>query len=115
MSYQKIADLIFKLHEKTVLGKVKWETTTTEGVYQAVFAGYSIRISKYPEDIVLQIYNEDGELIEEVNDSEVNKVSPYTAWTLMLNLYETARRVAMGTEEALDSIMSILDDDGIPF
>jgi len=121
MSYQKIADLIWKLHEKTSQAKVKWEVTADEGVYQAIFAGYAIRISKkaadIEPDIILQIYNEEGELIEEVNDREVTQVPelPYNVYNIMLNLYETARRIAMGTEQAINKILDILGEDDIPF
>lgn len=119
MSYQKIADLIEKLYQKTGEGQINWETTSTEGVYQAILKSYSVRILKQILEertvIVLQIYNEEGDLIEEVNDEDVGRVSKWGAFATMLELYESARRTAMGTEKAVDEILEELNKDDVPF
>jgi hypothetical protein len=118
MSYQKVADLIMKLRNKTTHGEVKWEATSTEGIYQTILAGYAIRISKTNEGeigIILQIYNEDGELIEQVNDRELLNLLGYKSFEIMFELFETARRIAMGTEQAVNKILDVLGEDDVPF
>lgn len=122
MAYDKIVKLVEKLHERTINGKVQWEKLIfEEGIYQAIFPGYTIRISQIDRGglpfIVIQIYNEDGELVEEVDDSDVAKEHPvFVAYELMSDLLENARRIAMGSDKAIDKILSALgNDDDIPF
>jgi hypothetical protein len=61
--------------------------------------------------LVLQIYDENGALVEEVSDLEFNENDFVTApFTFMNEIYTQARRTAMGVEQALDSLLKDLDD-----
>ena len=118
MADEKIEILLKKIYDKTMTGSIKWEETNKEGVYQAPLSGYSILISKRPSrkqadslEFVLSINNFTGELIEEVGDEDFDFENSYE---YMSQLYEGARRKAMGTDQAIDKILSALDDD-IPF
>jgi hypothetical protein len=122
MGHEKIARLISKLSERTEEGKLNWEQTESQGIFQASFPGYAIRLrkesseSEYNEvdfDIVLAIFDSQGELIEEVRDTELGEdmERPYF---FMSRLYDQARRRAMGVEQALDALLEELDND-IPF
>lgn len=113
MSYPKIARLIETLLSQTEAGTLQWAQTEKSEVFQASFPRYSIRI--YPEnssnlqpDYFLQILNEVGEIVEVVSDPDLRDVMDM-AFTKMQNLYEGARRSAMGVESALDEILDFLD------
>jgi hypothetical protein len=108
-------------------GKVRWEKTVDSGEYQAAFPHYSVRtFSRFNteadvEDYFLQIFNDEGELVEEISDGEFSLMLGPTAvpsgFKVMKDLYEVARRTAMGVEAALDTILAELevDQDKTPF
>lgn len=115
----KITLLLKRLHEKTLQGKVPWEQSADEGVFQASFKNYSIRISRQPsrhgnldeEDVVFQLFNEKGELIEEVDDTSFSQPDflPTSPFKFMADLHAMARRSAMGVDEAVDILLGELD------
>ena len=117
MSYQKIADIITKISEKTKNESIEWETTEKEGVYQVSLSNYSVRVFKVPgrenpmeeEDYIIQVMNGQGEIVEEVSDVDIKSVLT-DAYTMMKSTFELARRKAMGVDVALDSILGELDD-----
>ncbi|NWE39590.1 hypothetical protein HX875_08950 [Pseudomonas yamanorum] len=113
MSYPKIARLIETLLSQTEAGTLQWAQTEKSEVFQASFPRYSIRIypensSNFQPDYFLQILNEVGEIVEVVSDPDLRDVMDM-AFTKMQNLYEGARRSAMGVESALDEILDFLD------
>jgi len=124
MSSLKSKALIIRLLDRTNEGKVEWEETDIEGVYQASFRSHSVQIARKPargdpegaEDIVLAVYNQEGKLIDEIGDPDLVQfgLSTQEAFQLMSKLYETARRYAMGVEQAIDNLLQELNDD-IPF
>jgi len=112
MVNERIVKLIERLHQRTMDGKITWEQTNIEGVFQIAFPEYSLKISKsesshdYSISIFLQIYNKDGILIEGVHDGQLMPMIPFST---MEELYYNARRTAMGVDKAIDDILSELD------
>jgi len=124
MSYPKLGILTYKLWQQTQAGKVDWEETAKNGVFQAIFGDNTIQIHMEisQEDgepyIYVTILNADGDQIERFHDAEVRKFIPGSqkSFEMMKQIVDTARRRALGTEQALDSIISILEkDEEIPF
>lgn len=114
------AQLIERLYKRSLAGQLKWQKTSEDDAFQAVFPSYSVRIVEKPgqgiEDYYLKIYDSTGAVVEEVSDDEL-ATSGYTgAWERMASLFAQARRSARGADEAVRSILSALeDDDEIPF
>lgn len=114
MSYPKIARLVETLLSQTEAGTLIWAQTEKSEIFQASFPRYSVRVyqdnnnSSGQPDYFLQILNEVGEIIEEVSDPDLRDVLQ-GAFTKMQNLYEGARRSAMGVDNALDAILDFLD------
>lgn len=117
MRYEKIAKLVRKLHEKTIDGKLEWEQTDKRGVFQTSFPDYTIRISMQLEEsgeyYYVSIYDSQGILVEQVNDVGLEGDIP-DSFKLMKEMYEFARRKALGVDKALDDILSQLEED-LPF
>lgn len=110
------------LSNQTKEQKITWKQTETETSFSISFPQYSVFISsveledpfsrEYTE-YILKITNENGEIVEEVDSDDLaNHIED--AWQKMKEMYEMARRQAMGVEQALDSILEIIDPD-IPF
>lgn len=108
MSYQKIANLILAVKEKTEEGAVPW-VAADEG-FQASFPKYAIKINQDYDferdevDLIFQIINESGDLVESVKDPDL---SPFfeNPFTIMSDIYGMARRHAMGVDDAIDEIL----------
>jgi L-asparaginase II len=112
--------LVQKLYRRTDDGDVEWEETEIEGVFQAAFPEYTIRLSmetpdghvRASEDYVLTIFNSRGLKIEEVADVDLAE-DLVESYEVMKHLYGAARRKAMGVEQALDSLLSALGPEDI--
>src|SRR5438132_13026494 len=91
-------------------GSIPWDQSAERGVYQVAFPGYGVQIRRVKDDFVLSVLNEEGTVIEVFDDTQV-PVGEFTdgPFSAMLELYERARRQALGVEEALDFIISELE------
>ncbi len=122
MPYEKTVKLISMLEKRTAEGRVEWQETPDEGVFQAAFPGYAVRAlmhrgSGFPDegpDYFVQLYNENGVLIEEIRQDDIREGEDARAYAksynLLRSLYEGARRHAMGVEQALDQLLEKLDE-----
>ncbi|TET14545.1 MAG: hypothetical protein E3J81_06515 [Dehalococcoidia bacterium] len=120
MSYPKMVYLVQRLYRRTDAEGMEWEETEIEGVFQAAFPEYSVRLSMQlldghvlgSEDYVLSIFSARGLKIEEVSDVDLAE-DLADSYEVMKHLYGTARRKAMGVDQAIDLILSCLDQDDI--
>ncbi len=116
MSYEKIAKVVDSLIVNTELGKIKWKESSLERVgFEYSTQSTTVTIT-CEEDynsgqsiVVLKIYNDEGRLVESVNDYELSEFirQPYIS---MKNLFETARRQSLGVESILDDLLEQLPD-----
>ncbi|MFD0738873.1 hypothetical protein ACFQZQ_06220 [Lysobacter koreensis] len=110
MSHEKIAKMLVVLRKKTEDGALTWAETEDKGIFQASFPKYAVRLFEAANpfenetDFVLQICNDNGDVVEEVRDTDLTSFfeKPYV---FMRDLYELARRNAMGVDAAIDEIM----------
>ena len=108
------------LGKKTKDGELQWKRTERDEVFQHAFPDYSVRIHHEHEplfdqdDYVLTIYNQEGLIIERFTNGDLQREGLPEAYNSMQEMYNTARRSAMGIDKALDDLLTYLDDD-IPF
>jgi hypothetical protein len=126
MPYEKTVRVVRMLARRTSEGHVDWQETPDEGVYQAAFPGYAVRVLARPSndyedpdpDYVVQLYNENGALIEVIRQDDIREgmeAEDYReSYALLRSLYEGARRHAMGVEHALDQIIEKLEHEPPP-
>lgn len=120
MADNKLVKLIELLAKRSDQGKVRWEKTLDDGVFQAAFSeGFSMRISERPSaqepegsDVVVTLYNEEGEVIEEFSDLDFrgDQIFGKHPYQIMKEIYTTARRTAMGAAKAIDTIIGELHE-----
>ena len=125
MAYKELVELAYGLYKRTNSGKINWGETVEEDVYQASLANYSVRISledsetTAPNDVRITIINSEGSVIESFTDVDLrdewhgNLEIDESPYVIMLNMYEIARRTALGSEKAIRDILKELDDDEI--
>lgn len=118
MSYEKIINVAARICSATQAGTISWKGTELDDVFQVSFTNFSARISLRPsrsgigEEYILSILNEEGDLLEQLGDEDGrdSDESRYL-FTILKDTHETARRQAMGVDQALDSILRELKDD----
>jgi hypothetical protein len=111
MADPKFLTLIHKLLERSKRGKVQWEATAAEGVYQAAFPQYSVKIYSLPGDMgeldyILQLADDEGQVIDEIRDTDFPN-----EFNNMRDLFNCARSIGLGLDRALDSILAALGPD----
>jgi hypothetical protein len=116
MADQKQLQLVERLHERTIKSRVPWQDTSEEEVYQVSFAaGYSVQITERGAEqdtgleYVLTITNEEGDIVDEFSDSDFDEIhEDKRASELMRETFRRARKVAQGSDRAIDAILDEL-------
>jgi len=109
---EKLAALLQRIYEKTVKGELRWEPTANGSAFTVPFARFSLSLERVPETrdlmgyILLRISNDRGQTIEEFTGGQAVQIG----FPHMDELFDRARRIAMGLEEALDELLSELDE-----
>lgn len=123
MAYKKLAILANGLYRKTLAGNINWKETEIDGVYQASLASYSVRISLdeseagRASDVRISIVSGEGSVIESFTDEDLDQewllelTVEEHRYRIMYGIYETARRLALGSEKAVNDILSELNGD----
>jgi hypothetical protein len=106
MATAKIVELATLIHEKTRIGEVRWEKTTNARTFQTSFPKYAVQIfSPAAGMATLLVYNGEGSLIEEL--SWPAAVSAQIG-SVLVDTFETARRQALGVDNAIEEILGNL-------
>jgi hypothetical protein len=103
MADERLLELASLLFEKTKTGEIAWEKTSFDETFQTSFPKYSVRIQKVKGAPTLFLFNEDGDLIEEL--SYVEAFLSLGSENRLNELFELARRKAMGVDQALDELL----------
>ena len=107
----EIQEVATKLLERTTQGKIAWQTTAVENDFVAVIGERSVVmetfLSGWDEGVRLKILDKEGRELEALtNFQEIEgKVLGKELW----DLYNAARRVALGTGDHLKELLSELD------
>ncbi len=115
MADSKIINLVKQLHIKTLEGRIPWEITAAGDTFSASFSDYSIELYYFGDDfedtITISIFNNEGRLIEKIDNNEF-KIGdlPKASFDFLSEIFNMARRQAMGADEAIDSIISELEN-----
>ena len=120
MSFDKPHRLISLLFSRTEEGNLKWQDSADDRGYQVSFPNYSIVVDAYNDpsedqpEILLRIMNNEGQEIDRYFAARLPK---QTAVELG-QIYDIARRTALGVETALDELIGELQTDAekeVPF
>jgi hypothetical protein len=114
-----------QLSKLTESGTIDWKPSINVNTFQVSFRDNTLRITSRPneneQDFLVQLVNSNGELVEtfsdlDLNDSDEPTESRKSWFGILRDLYENARRKALGADKVLDEIIADLDEaDDIPF
>ena|ERR1700722_6106124 len=123
MSLTKQAGMVKKLAQLTKEGLIDWKSSLNQSSFQVSFRDNTVRITTRDRDdevdILIQLLNGNGEIVEIFSDVDLGNISTESGQTwfnLTQELLENARRKALGADKVLDEIIADLDKaDDIPF
>ena len=108
--YERIGTLIERLLERTKTKALKWEQNPSKN-FEASFPNYTVELAACDQIICLQIYNDEGEVLESTTTAQLNGTADlYKHANQLENLYEMARRTALGSDQAVESLIAALED-----
>jgi hypothetical protein len=118
MANDKLIRLVQLISQKTESGELKWEETAQENTFQVAFPKYVVQIALIPDEQMyatysLRILNDRNVVIEEVTPDSLNPYEPKSyedSKRIFRELYEAARRQALGVEQALDTLLQKLQE-----
>ena len=109
---EKLLALLKRIYDKTLQGELRWEPTANGAAFTVAFARFSLSLqrlyeaSEDSEYILLRISNDHGQTIDELPEGKAVRIG----FRSMSELYERARRIAMGFDEALDELLTELGE-----
>lgn len=115
MVANKFVQLMRKVEEKTTRGEIAWEATAEESIYQATLSMFVIRIAQNPgdggPDYILSVADKQNCTVDSASnlDFPPEQVQAFKPYQMLKDIFETARRMALGADTAIDNILSELD------
>ena len=117
MPGSKLGALVRKLYLRTTGGKVVRESTTEEDEFQTDFPRYSVVVFRrrlygaVGERVFVRLVDSKGQIVEEIIRDLNLAESEHdgSIITIMADLFAKARRSALGSDKAVDEILSYLD------
>ena len=118
MALEKQLKMVQLLLEHSKGGDIDWKPTPSKDTMSVTFEKASLLLKQTPSrevpdeyDYTIRIINDDGVVIESFSDTDFE---PGQAYLSMHEMFNLARRKALGVDSALDSIIRELKDI-IPF
>jgi len=126
---ERLRSLVEGLYAATRNGNLSWEVTSDDRTFKTQISNNRIEVNIEPggngsDDIRVTVYNSSGVQVDSFVDTYFNRMKPANAdfdgyFSLMLSLYESARRNATGADRVLDEIIRSLGtpivSDDVPF
>jgi hypothetical protein len=122
MTDAKIIELALVLHDRSSM--MPWEETANPQIFQSTLSNAVVRIKMGPSretqgevDYEIAIVNSNGMIIESFDDAALNRMvknySQYEevrGYSVMAEIYQTAKRKALGVDKTLDDVLKELKD-----
>jgi hypothetical protein len=111
---EKQIEFLVNLINRTKSGKISWETAPSPNSYFVSFANYTATIyvkqrsNSVTEDYYIEIIDKFGAVVEKFSDVDLSANGVVDAEDQMRELLTRARRYALGSDAALDQILSEL-------
>jgi hypothetical protein len=124
---EKQKKLIALLLKKTQRGELDWSEAIGKEAFQVSFKENSVRIRATPNqsspeesDYEVALLNDEGRIVDSFTDIDLGNTENESAakqriFAATRDLYDLARRTALGSEKVLNEILSEIEEDEIPF
>jgi hypothetical protein len=121
MAHDDQVMLVNRLSEKTKLGEVEWKQSADENAYQVVLKKNSIKLGRAKPTTnsgnnplyIIELIDSEGEVVETFTDydldMEIHGRQDQEYYAVLRDIYEMARRRALGADKVLKEILRDLD------
>jgi hypothetical protein len=106
---EPIAKLIGRLHEKTERKEIRWKRNANKN-FEASFPNYTVELADAEDTIWLYIYNNEGDILDSTTSHQLGDWSMVESSDELEDLYRMARRIALGSDEAIEKLLAALED-----
>lgn len=105
--------LIDKVHAQTLAGQLDWSEGAGRNSFAFEADGFSVVVAATASTATIAITDTDGRELETLDEEELASVtSPsgkdYEA--IVRDIYQSARRVALGTDDAIERILRVIGE-----
>lgn len=107
MLNEKLVELVSVIFDKTKESSLNWEVDAWNDGYSVNFSRYRINVDSSGLDYKLILYNENGEIVESVYDSQLLSTYHFSESPLQ-TIYYLARRKALRTDDVINDILGEL-------
>ena len=118
MANPKQMALIQHLHERSLDGTLEWTDSIIRSAFEVSLSNYTIRVSMENDDYRVNILDGQGRTVESFTDVDLDKGAgelTHRYYKMLSEIYDMARRIAYGVDEALNNILDELKKGKIPF
>ena len=118
MANPKQMAIVQHLHERSLDGTLEWTDSIIRGAFEVSLSNYTIRVSVENEDYRVSIVDGQGTTVESFTDVDLDRGAGATNqgyYKMLSEIYDMARRIAYGVDEALNSILAELKKGKMPF
>ncbi|MFN4271511.1 MAG: hypothetical protein ACK4F5_01785 [Aliihoeflea sp.] len=108
MSHKSFVELINLLVERTNKNRQNWEEGPRQGSFYTQIGSNSVSIKAVADDYIITLYNQDGDQVDEISDPTLKQGGFEEAYGVMGELFDMARRNALGADKVLNDILNEL-------
>jgi hypothetical protein len=105
--------LIDRVHAQTLAGQLDWVEGSGRNTFAFEADGLSVVVSATASTATIAITDSDGRELESLNEEELASVTSPSGRdyeTLVREIHQSARRVALGTDDAIERILRAMGD-----
>jgi len=106
--------LIDKIHAQTLAGQVEWLEGPGKNAYAFEADTHQISVEATTSTAVINISDNDGRDLETLDEEELAAITAANGVdyeTIVREIHTHARRVALGTDDAIERIIRAMGDD----
>ncbi|MGD2131346.1 MAG: hypothetical protein PVI23_01040 [Maricaulaceae bacterium] len=112
--HQLTQRLIDRIHAQTENGQIRWREGASKSAFAFEADDYNVVVDANPSTVTLLITDGDGRELETLDEEDLSAVSSpggrdYEA--IVRDIHANARRVAMGTDDAIERILRAMGED----
>jgi hypothetical protein len=113
MAVDKLRTLINRLLNRTRTAELRWSETPSQEAFQTSFPNYSVEVEQAEGGIFLRVYNSEGRVLDWTSDARIGHEDKSEREQTddaekLEELFSLARRQALGTDRALDELLTEL-------
>ena len=105
--------LIDRVHAQTIAGQIEWVEGSTRNAFSFEADGFHVVVTATASTVTIAVADADGRDLETLDEETLSQVSGPAGKdyeSMVREIHQHARRMALGTDDAIDRILRSLGD-----